>query len=209
MTYGMGGPITQITTAKKIIRQQALQRRRDHVRAIGPAGERTAAEMALKLFSEHVPLGKSDVVSAYWPLAGEFDCRPFMHFFHTYGCRIALPVVMGNALPLEFRQWQPGLEMQIDKFDVKIPPANCSIMMPTIVLVPLLAFDAAGYRLGYGGGYYDRSLEKLRQHGPVTAIGLAYEVQMLDKVPIDAYDQVLDWLVTDVAVRKIERKAKT
>jgi len=209
MTYGMGGPITRISAAKKTMRRQAGKRRQDHVRAIGPSGERTAAEKALYLFSEHIPFEKTDIVSGYWPLAGEFDCRPLMHYFHARGCRVVLPVVIDNAAPLEFRQWHPGLEMQVDKFGVEIPPANCPVLVPTIMLVPLLAFDAAGYRLGYGGGFYDRSLEKLRKHVDVTAVGLAFEMQKLDKLPIDAYDQALNWVVTDVAARKIERKVKT
>ena len=110
-------------------------------------------------------------------------------------------------MPLEFRQWSPGMDMVVDKFDVEIPSAGAAVLTPTIVIVPLLAFDDGGFRLGYGGGFYDRSLQKLRETGNVVAIGFAYEIQKLDKVPVDAYDQALDWLITDQAARKIERKA--
>lgn len=135
------------------------------------------------------------IVSGFWPIRTEIDPRPVLHALaetHT----ICLPVVAGNGLPLVFRRWYPGAAMERGVYGALIPADPVEIV-PSILIVPLASFDAKGYRLGYGGGFYDRTLERLRRMGPVTAIGFAFSAQKVDAVPRDATDQRLDLIVTE------------
>ncbi|PKP70572.1 MAG: 5-formyltetrahydrofolate cyclo-ligase, partial [Alphaproteobacteria bacterium HGW-Alphaproteobacteria-4] len=111
----------------------------------------------------------------------------------------AAPVILGRGQPLGFRAWAPGVAMQRGQFGALIPAAG-AWLTPRVLIVPLLAFDARGYRLGYGGGYYDRTLAALRARGPVTAIGFAFAAQQVPEVPTEATDEKLDLLVTDSGI---------
>lgn len=133
------------------------------------------------------------VLAGYWPMRGEADPRPAMA---THDGPLVLPVVPGRAQPLLFRQWQGG-NLVPGPYGTAHPPDSAPELAPRVLIVPLAGFDAAGNRLGYGGGFYDRTLELLRQSGPVTAIGLAYGVQQLPAIPAEAFDQPLDLIVTD------------
>ena len=112
------------------------------------------------------------------------------------GSPVGVPVIDGKGLPLRFRQWHPGCELVPGVFGT-LMPADTDWMVPEVMIVPLLAFDADGGRLGYGGGFYDRTLEQLRRTGPVTAIGYAYAAQQFDHVPLEPTDQPLDLIVTE------------
>jgi len=164
------------------------------------AGERLAAHL-LEAFD--TPPGTG--VSAFWPLDGEIDTRPSMTGLHERGCRVALPVMRGPGKALRFRRWQPGDELVPAGFGTREPGEDKPAVTPTVLLVPLLAFDRAGYRLGYGGGFYDRTLAELRGRGAVCAIGLAYAGQEMQDVPHDDKDQPLDWIVTEDEAIRIER----
>ncbi len=138
-------------------------------------------------------------VSFYWPIRSEIDPRPLLHEM----CRdraVCLPVTTGYA-PLVFRPWTPGAAMIADSFGVEIPTDETEVE-PRVLVVPLLAFDERGHRLGYGAGHYDRTLAKLRAKGPATAIGFAYEAQLADTLPIEATDQPLDVIVTEARIRR-------
>ena len=99
--------------------------------------------------------------------------------------------------PLVFRLWKPGDQLVPGVWDIPIPTESATDVLPDVLLVPMLAFDRAGYRLGYGGGFYDRTLEKLRKLKRVAAIGVAYQAQMVDQVPIGPYDAPLDFVMTE------------
>jgi 5-formyltetrahydrofolate cyclo-ligase len=109
---------------------------------------------------------------------------------------LALPVVVAKRQPLVFRAWTPGDAMDKGVWDIPQPKADKPVLEPDILLVPLLAFDLQGRRLGYGGGFYDRTLAGLRARKPITAVGLAYDEQQVDEVPHLDYDQRLDWVLT-------------
>jgi 5-formyltetrahydrofolate cyclo-ligase len=164
------------------------------------AGERLAARL-LETFE--TPAGTG--VSAFWPLDGEIDIRPAMTDLHERGCQVALPVMRGPGMALQFRRWQPGDELTPAAFGTREPGGDKPAVIPKVLLVPLLAFDRAGYRLGYGGGFYDRTLAELRGRGAVCAIGLAYAGQEMQDVPHDDKDQPLDWIVTEEEAIRIER----
>jgi 5-formyltetrahydrofolate cyclo-ligase len=136
---------------------------------------------------------RTEVLSGYWPMRGEPDPRPAML---AHAGPVCLPVVPGKAVPLVFRQWQ-GEALVPGPFGTSHPADSHPLLSPTVLIVPLAGFDRRGNRIGYGGGYYDRTLQMLRETGPVTAIGLAFAVQELPDIPADPYDQPLDLIVTD------------
>jgi 5-formyltetrahydrofolate cyclo-ligase len=142
-------------------------------------------------------LGEAGPVAAYWPMRSETDPRPALTALHARGVPLALPVVVGRGMPLAFRAWEPGAAMVPGGFGVQVP-ADDRPVVPRALVVPLLAFDRAGFRLGYGGGFYDRTLAALRATGPVLAVGLAYAAQEVTHVPRTIDDQRLDRIVTEV-----------
>lgn len=138
---------------------------------------------------------RDHVVAGYWPIRGEADPLPAILGLHAAVC---LPVVVGPARPLIFRKWSGREdELETGKFATRHPQPTAIEVRPRVVVVPLAGFDRAGNRLGYGGGFYDRTLETLRQTGPVLAVACAYGVQELPLIPVEPTDQPLDLIVTD------------
>lgn len=163
--------------------------RRAALAARGQGGD--AAALTRNLIAALAPhAGK--VLAGYWPMRDEADPRPAMA---AHDGPICLPVVLGPARPLIFRRFDGRLEP--GGFGTSHPPADSSELRPEVLIVPLAGFDRAGNRLGYGGGFYDRTLAELRALGPVTAIGFAYSVQEIDKIPVEPTDAPLDLVVTD------------
>ena len=148
----------------------------------------------------------SEVLAGYRgvPLAGymamrtEIDPTAAMAEAAAHG-PVGVPVIMGAGQPLQFRLWEPDCEMIAGEFGAQIP-ASGAWMIPQIVIVPLVAFNRSGGRLGYGGGFYDRTLEKLRAAKPTLAIGFAYTAQEDENLPLEATDQPLDLIVTEQGV---------
>lgn len=140
---------------------------------------------------------KGQVVAGYWPLHHEMDPGPLMMSFLEAGARLCLPVMQGEERPLLFRSWRPGDTLETGTFGVEEPVDRAPESVPDLVLVPLVGVDRAGMRLGFGKGYYDRTLAALRRAGTVRAVGVAYAEQLVDRVPSEAHDQALDALVTD------------
>jgi len=191
MTAADPSPIAE---AKSALRDQAHARRRAVARAAGA----DAASALVAVFDTLPRPPASVVVSGYWPMGDEFDPRPLLAALHARGHPCCLPVVIGSGRPLVFRTWPPGDALQAAAFGTSVPPPSAPECEPGLLLVPLLLVDARGYRLGYGGGFYDRTLAGLRtRHGDVLAVGLAFEGQRVERVPTDDTDQRLDWLVTE------------
>ena len=136
-------------------------------------------------------------ISAFHPYLSEISTLELLVKLAAEGWTTALPVVVGKELPLKFRRWVPGDAMVSGLWDIQIPVETAPEVEPDVLLVPMLAFDRKGYRLGYGGGFYDRTLAKLRALKKITAIGVAYAGQEVDSVPHDAHDQPLDWIMTE------------
>lgn len=150
-------------------------------------------EQLTRRFLDEYPLRPDSVVAGFWPLPGEIDIRPLLAALHARGHRVALPVTPPKGLPLVFLPWRPGDPLMPGRFGTLVP-ASGSEATPAVVLTPLLAFDRAGRRLGYGGGYYDRTLAGLPG---VTAIGCAFAAQEVDVVPAGDYDARLQAVVTE------------
>lgn len=148
------------------------------------------------------------MIAVYWPLAEELDPRPLMTALHAAGHALALPIILGPHQPLAFRGWQPGAALVAAGFGTHEPLADAALVTPDLLLVPLLAFDLEGFRVGYGGGYYDRTLAGLRSEprrpGRVVAVGVGFAVQEVDHVPHGPGDQRLDWIVTEREARRLQ-----
>ena len=190
---------SDINEAKRVLRKEAAARRREAAAADdGGAGARLADHL---LDAVAVPPGAP--VSGYWPIRTEIDVMPLLRALAGRGHPVALPVVAGGNQPLVFRAWREGDAMAAGSYGIREPLASAPQIAPQVLLVPLLAFDTAGYRLGYGGGFYDRSLAVLRGKGAVLAVGAAWSAQQVDMVPRDARDQPLDWIATEQAALRV------
>lgn len=141
------------------------------------------------------------VVGGYWPMRDEINCCPLLKQLNTLGWNIALPCITGSNRPLLFKHWEPGHKLEQGPFKTSEPSSRRAVLEPTVMLVPLVAFDAEGYRLGYGGGFYDRSIAALRAKSAITTIGLAYDEQEVVKVPNERHDERLDWILTPSGAR--------
>jgi 5-formyltetrahydrofolate cyclo-ligase len=186
--------------AKVELRAQAKR-----ARAGLSASERElAAEQVAVAGAALVTAQGGKVIAGYYPIRDELDSRPLLESLSSQGLSLALPATPPAPGPLSFLEWLPGDPLEEGRFGVMTPPASSPAMDPDIILVPLLAFDAAGHRLGYGAGYYDRTLAALRGRYQVTAIGLAFAEQEMAALPHGPSDQRLDWVVTQSGARPIE-----
>jgi 5-formyltetrahydrofolate cyclo-ligase len=152
------------------------------------------AEHGLRFLNIENPAER--IVSAFAPIADELRVWPLLRRLDADGFQLCLPVMQGKGKPLIFRAWKQGDAMDSGVWGIAEPKADKATLEPDIVLVPLLAFDASGWRLGYGGGFYDRTLAKLRAAKGVVAVGLGFDEQRVDAVPHLDYDQRLDWVLT-------------
>lgn len=137
------------------------------------------------------------IVAFCWPIKNEYDARPLAHRLRARGGTTALPVVIAPRTPLEFREWHPGVELAIGALDIPYPKDSPKVV-PTTLLVPMNGFDGAGYRLGYGAGFFDRTLATL----PVRprTIGVAYELSRMATIRPQSYDIPMDFVVTERAL---------
>jgi len=139
-------------------------------------------------------------IAGYWPIRNEIDLRPLLLALADAGRDVALPVVVGPDRPLEFRRWRPGAVLADGRFGLSHPPDGAPAIEPDVLLVPLLAFDRRHHRLGWGAGFYDRTLAGLRARKRVLAIGVAYSAQRVDELPVDGWDEALDLVLTEQGV---------
>ncbi len=165
--------------------------------ALAEDERRAAAEGLLATLRREMPFETPAVVSGFWPIKDEIDIRPLLIELFNVGCQLALPVVQGRGKPLLFRAWRPGDPLEAGVFGTLQPSARRETLEPDALIVPLLACDEEGWRLGYGGGFYDRTLGGLRARRNVTAVGVGFSAQLVPEVPHGPDDQRLDWLLTD------------
>ena len=138
-------------------------------------------------------------IAAYLPIRTEIDPRPAMTELHQMGAQIGVPVIAGPGLPLDFRRWTPDTPLVPGPFGAMIPESGDWII-PDTLIVPLVGFDAACNRLGYGGGFYDRTLARLAASGPVRSLGFAFAAQELPPLPTEPTDIALSAIVTEAGV---------
>lgn len=179
----------------------ALRRAMIAARLALPAEEHRAASAAIvrRLLALLQPMSPGRVAFC-WPIRAEVDCRPVVAALLAAGWQAAMPVVDCLAAPLAFRVWQPDAPMTADPYGIPIPD-TLPAPPPDVLLIPLVGFDSAGYRLGYGGGYFDRTLAALHPR-PIT-IGVGFELGMTERLHPAAHDIPLDIIVTEVGVRRV------
>lgn len=181
-----------ITDDKAALRREMMASRD----ALGPTERKLSA---LGIATVGLPEGIADkpcIVSSYWAIGAELDMTALGRRLGAEGHQVCLPCIQGKAEPMLFRLWKHGDQMRERKWGIMEPVDAASAVDPDIMLVPLLAWDANGYRLGYGGGYYDRTIQALRRRKPVVVVGVAYDEQKVDAVPRLDYDERLDWMLT-------------
>jgi 5-formyltetrahydrofolate cyclo-ligase len=138
-------------------------------------------------------------VSGYLASSEEIDPMSAMLTLRAMGHPVCVPVTQRRGMPLRFRSWHPCVPLELGPLGIPVPRQG-EWVVPEVLIVPLVAFDRKGYRLGYGGGYYDRTLAELRQAGRVTAVGFAFAAQEVPEVPIGPHDAKLDAIVTELGV---------
>jgi 5-formyltetrahydrofolate cyclo-ligase len=157
------------------------------------AWDRLITERLLRAFPVRAPL----VVAFYWPMQAEFDPRFVVRAWRDAGARAVLPVVRAQKTPMEFREWWPGVPTRQGAYNLP-EPLGTDVLRPDVLLVPPVGFDAAGYRLGYGGGFYDRTLAAMSP--PPLKIGVGYELSRMDTIGPLPHDIPMDIVVTEAGV---------
>jgi 5-formyltetrahydrofolate cyclo-ligase len=185
---------------KSGLRQTALARR-DAL----PAAQRATAAQAIAARSLPVAVTPGMIISGFSPMKSEINPIPLMRRFADAGASLALPVVAGRGQPLTMRAWRFGEPLVAGVWGIRQPPPEAPEVLPDILIVPLAAFDRAGHRIGYGAGYYDRTIDRLRGIKPVTAIGLAFAAQEIARVPSTPRDAPLDLMLTEHEVIDFRR----
>ncbi len=183
--------------AKRALRRAALAAR-DAVED-RPRREAAIGAAVADLIARHFA---GAAVAAYSPMRGEVDPMPGLR---GHRGPLALPVVVAPRSPLVFREWQLGEDLDAGSFGTRHPTPLARELHPRLVLLPLAGFDRLGNRLGYGGGFYDRTIESLRRRGPVAAVGLAFQAQEVGPIPVEPTDQPLDGIVTEQGLRRFDR----
>jgi 5,10-methenyltetrahydrofolate synthetase len=153
--------------------------------------------IATRLHAEIGPV-KGKVVSAYWPFRGEPNLHPFMKEVHARGGHCALPVVVRRGEPLVFRSWSPGDPLDCGVWNIPIPKAGARVLVPDVVIAPVVGFDRACYRLGYGGGFYDRTLAALPERPHVYGVG--YSFAAIPTIYPQWHDVPMDLVVTEAGL---------
>jgi 5-formyltetrahydrofolate cyclo-ligase len=180
---------------KAILRREAIARR-DEL----PAEERAEAAQAIAARGFPLPVGPGTIVSGFSPLKSEINPLPLMRKLAEAGAQLALPIVAGRGQPLVMRAFAFGDPLVSGIWGIREPVPEAPEVAPDILLVPLLAFDRRGNRLGYGAGYYDMTISGLRATKPVIAAGIAFAAQEIDAVPITPRDARLDLVLTENGV---------
>jgi 5-formyltetrahydrofolate cyclo-ligase len=187
-------------TTKTELRRQALARR-DAL----PAAERQQAAETIAARAFPVAVAPGTIVAGFMPMQSEINPLPLLRALAGAGARLALPVVAGQGKPLIMRAWAFGQPLAAGVWGIREPEPAAPEVAPDILIVPLLAFDRAGQRVGYGAGYYDRTIAALRARQPVLAIGLAFAAQEIAAVPATPHDAPLDLVLTEREVIDLRR----
>jgi len=181
-----------VSDLKSIVRKDAMIRR-DAI----PAAERAQAAEAIAARGLPLAIKPGAIVSGFMPLKTEINPLPLMRKLEAAGAQLALPAIDGRGKPLVMRAFAFGDELASGQWGIREPKADAPEVAPDILLVPLLAFDRTGHRIGYGAGYYDMTIAKFRSVKPVIAVGIAFAAQEIDQVPVTARDARLDLVLTE------------
>jgi len=183
---------TRVEDLKATLRQEATA-----LRDALPAEARKGAAETIAVRKFPLAIAPGTIVSGFMPLKSEINPLPLLQELAEAGARLALPAVAGRGRPLIMRAWKFGAPLDRGQWGIREPKPDAPEVEPDILLVPLLAFDREGFRLGYGAGYYDMTIHRLRALRPVTAIGIAFAAQEVPKIPTTPRDERLDLVLTE------------
>jgi 5-formyltetrahydrofolate cyclo-ligase len=183
------------TDQKRELREAAIARR-----DLMPPDDRVRAARKIAASVLPIVVPKGAIVSGFSPIKTEFNPLPLMRKLFDGGARLALPKVVGRGNPLLMREWKFGDPLVAGVWGIREPGPEAPEVAPDILLVPFAAFDRADYRIGYGAGYYDMTLAALRAKKKIVAIGLGFATQEVEKVPVEAHDQKLDFILTEAGL---------
>lgn len=191
----MTNPNEDNTAWRRALRRDMVARRE----ALGAAEHEALSARIVGHLRSALPVPR--VFAFCWPIKHEPDVRAIVAFWVAQGARASLPVVVAEDSPLRFREWTATTPLEADRYGIPTPTAG-EFLQPDLILLPLNGFDAAGFRLGYGGGYFDRTLAALSPRP--LAVGVGFEINRLDSIRPEAHDQRLDWLVTELAALRTD-----
>jgi len=190
--------------SKQTLREKLKTRRA----AVSDQDREMVGKLIAEQFLQAVKIPEDTIIAVYWPMEGELDTRALLHELHKKGHVVVLPTVENNDSPLVFRKWTPEVEMVEGAHGTLEPPKDCEVGLPELVVAPLLGVDDTGHRLGYGGGYYDRTVEALRAEGAIFGyMGLCYSFQNVAELPAENHDQLLDAVMSEKGVYSFKKEA--
>ncbi len=181
---------------KQNIRKQYIALRN----AISDERRKIAAQKAARNFINNFTLKNEDIIAAYYPIGSELDIRPLIKILRKKNLRLCLPTVVKKDNALIFRHWKEGAKLTKDLYNIPTPDENSEQLEPNIIITPLIAFDKNGNRLGYGKGYYDRTIANMQKRALI--IGYAYAMQEVENIKYQQHDKGLDYLVSEKEVRR-------
>jgi 5-formyltetrahydrofolate cyclo-ligase len=170
-----------------------------------PAQQRADAASTIAARDFPVPVANGAIVSGFSPMKSEINPIPLMRKLFDAGAQLALPVIVGRGKPLIMRAWKFGDPFKAGQWGIREPVAEAPEVYPDILIVPLAAFDRRGHRIGFGAGYYDMTIAALRAKKKVTAVGIAFSVQEIERVPSTDRDARLDFMLTEREVIDFRR----
>jgi 5-formyltetrahydrofolate cyclo-ligase len=186
--------MNDVTSAKAALRKEALARRDA---SITPEQSVAFGERLAEIGARFAAERQVRTASAFASIGSEPPTAPLLAALAKLGIGTGLPVMQGRGKPLLFRLWAEGEPLNEVKWGIKEPLPAAPEVFPDLLFVPLAAYDRSGNRLGYGAGFYDRTLARLRAMKPITTVGVAFSIQETETVPTDATDEKLDFVLTD------------
>jgi 5-formyltetrahydrofolate cyclo-ligase len=189
--------MSEVRAIKKELRQQALARR-DALDALW----RIEASLGMAETGSAIELPDNPIVSGFWPMLSEVDVRPLMFALRDHGARLCLPAILDKTT-IVFRELVRGAPLVDMGFGTSGPDVDAAVLEPNLMLVPMAAFDQRGHRIGYGAGYYDRAIARLRATGRAPRLlGIAFNCQEVPRVPDQPHDVILPEILTESGLRR-------
>lgn len=192
--------IKEIIRIKALERKKALERRKATSDSCRKESSRKIIDLQHPYIDENVNL-----IGCYYPFGSEFNILPLIEHFFLKGFKLALPCIINNEEPLVYREWELGDTLIKNKHSILEPMVSKKILRPNIIFVPGLLFDKLGFRLGYGGGYFDRTIKFMRNRYDIKFIGVCYEFQCIGKVATDIFDEQLDYILNEKEILIIKK----
>jgi 5-formyltetrahydrofolate cyclo-ligase len=180
---------------KNDLRERLRERRNHFAEAEGASASQLLNELVIH--AGIIPLDA--VIAGYYPTKGEVDAQPAIHHYLAQGHRCCLPFTCFGTRILQFREFLPSSVLSPDAQQILAPLTGAEII-PSVVLIPMVGFDQKGYRLGQGGGHYDSTLDYLRNNNHLLAIGLAFDCQEVEALPLEIHDQPMDYIITPTRI---------